>query len=104
MAKIEKITLTIGRKTVELTVDEAKQLKGILAELFGADKVEYVTRDIHHYRDPYKIYPLWWGTTCGTNISLSCGTSAADAPVQTNTVDNGNWLADMMTKFSTDAA
>lgn len=90
--KIEKITLNIGRKTVELSVEEAKELKAVLSTLFGADKVKYVTKEVHHDHYPYRpYYPYYWyGTTCGNSISLSVG----EAPKQSGT-SAAEWLAEM---------
>jgi hypothetical protein len=39
-AKIEKIVLTVGKKTIELSIDEAKELRSILCDTFGREVVK----------------------------------------------------------------
>jgi len=51
--KISTITLEIGKKTIMLTVEQAKELRAVLGELLGADKI--TERVVDHY--PYR----WWG-------------------------------------------
>ena len=49
--EIKKIVLQLGKKEVELTVEECKKLKEVLSEMFGKD----VVKEIHHH-DYYKWY------------------------------------------------
>ena len=42
--KINKIVLEVGGKKLEFTPKEAKELKGILSDLFGGEKITYVDR------------------------------------------------------------
>jgi hypothetical protein len=42
--KITKLVLEVGGKKLEFTPEEAKELKGILSDLFGGDKTVYVDR------------------------------------------------------------
>lgn len=39
---IKKVVLQLGRKEVELTLEEAKKLKESLDEMFGKDVIRYV--------------------------------------------------------------
>jgi len=50
--KIDKIVLKIGKNVVELSPDEAKELKDMLNELYGGEQVKYIP-------SPYTIYPRW---------------------------------------------
>lgn len=61
--EIKKIVLQLGKKDIELTVEECKKLKDLLSELFGRDVVKEVVKEIHHgypYRW-YWNYPQWNG-------------------------------------------
>jgi len=65
--ELKKLVLKIGEKTIELSPEEAKELKTILAEMFGADRTVYVDRwwpSFPHY-EPY-VLPHWTLTTGGT--------------------------------------
>ena len=96
--RIEAITLNIGRKTVMLTVEEAKELKAILSELFGADKVVYETNHVHHH-DTSRTYPhpYWYGTAVGNVLSLSANASEAPTLSGENVSD---WMAEVKSKLS----
>jgi len=61
---IEKIVFNVHGKRIELSQDEAKELKMILSDLFGETKVvhEYHTWPYHHWNTP--IHP--WITYTGT--------------------------------------
>jgi len=64
--KINKISLQIGRKQVDLTVSEAKRLKSLLDEMYGSAIVE--RHDHWHWR-PYQ--PHWATWTYSTdNVTL----------------------------------
>ena len=53
--EVKKITLQIGKREIELSVDEARNLKAALEGLFGRDVVREVVRDgCHHWH--------WWQT------------------------------------------
>lgn len=72
--KINKIVFDIDEKKIELTADQAKQMKNILDELFGTK----VVREEHHHHNRYS-YPFWrWDTpdiTCNrSNIFYENGT------------------------------
>ena len=72
-AKIEKIVLKLGAKKIELSPEEAKELKSILEELFGKDKVQYVPQPYPVYPSPWRYHS--WGTptwdTFGTTVTYS---------------------------------
>ena len=64
--KINKIVIEVAGKKLEFTPDEAKELKTILADLFGGEKVTYVDR-WHGYWPWYQGYPYYGNTIlCGT--------------------------------------
>ena len=56
--RITTVSLEIGKKKIDLTVEEAKQLLDILSETFGA-KPNTIIKEIEIHRDwdrPYIIY------------------------------------------------
>lgn len=65
-AEIKKIVLQLGKREIELTVDEAKQLFKSLETIFG----EKVVREEHHYHRPYWYWhlntPQWTDQGTGT--------------------------------------
>jgi hypothetical protein len=75
--EIKKIVLQLGKKEVELTVEECKKLKEVLSEMFGKE----VVKEIHHH-DYYKWYwqnPITYysavKTTADPNIFYCSNTS-----------------------------
>lgn len=44
-AEITKVTLKLGKREIEMTVEEARNLKAALENLFGKDVVREVVRD-----------------------------------------------------------
>lgn len=80
--KIDSLKISIGKKEVELSVEEAKKLKKALEDIFGKE----VVHEHHHdwwYR-PYIStvpYPYSWGTVyCGTTIDqINCTATVANA-------------------------
>jgi hypothetical protein len=78
MSKIKKIVLQIGEKEIELSLDEAKELKKILGDLFKEKETVYVP-------SPYPVYPYFpniWRVTYNpldngiTYVSSGSSTSA----------------------------
>lgn len=61
MAEITKTVFKIGNKEIEMSVDEAKELKTILGSMFG----ENITV-IREYSDWYKRPWDWWKVTYDT--------------------------------------
>lgn len=67
---ITKIELKVGGKTIPLSLDEARELKGILSELFNDNTMVKKV----YLRD---YYPWWWNTpfygtvTCGSTVDSS---------------------------------
>ena len=72
---IEKIVFNVRGKKLELTSDEAKELKQILSDLFGETKV------IHEWRpEPYRWnwpYVTWTGLTAYTDTSSAFTNNAS---------------------------
>jgi len=58
--KIKNIELEIGRKTINLTVEQAKELRDILNETFPEDTT--VVHEHHNYERPYRAPYQYWGT------------------------------------------
>ncbi len=70
---IDKIVFNVRGKKLELSRDEAKELKDILADLFGEKEIQYVDR--WHINYPW-TYPHWNYTLpnvpyCGTATGIS---------------------------------
>jgi hypothetical protein len=64
--EITKITIKVGDKQAELTVQEAKELHRILDEMFKRQDVTYVP--VYPTLPYYPIYPTWtYWTTCTSN-------------------------------------
>ena len=57
--EIKNIEFKVGKKQLNLTVEEAKKLKAILDELFGKEKIKEV-KEIHYHDTPYYPYRWWW--------------------------------------------
>lgn len=57
--KIKKIVLDLGDKEIVLSMEQAKKLKEVLAEIFGKD----VIKEVHHHHDywwEFKQYPVYY--------------------------------------------
>jgi hypothetical protein len=67
MAEITKIVFKVNDKEIEMTPNEAKELKCILSDMFGGDKVEV----IHHYDWWTRPYTYWTLSGTGTTAYLS---------------------------------
>lgn len=81
--EIKKIEIQLDKKTITLTADQAKKLKGVLEELFGVKEV--VREEHHHHNYPYRWYPYWTSPqpyfTCsdGTQVELNNNTVSFSA-------------------------
>ena len=81
--KIDRIILKVSGKEIELSVDEAKQLKDILGEMFGKDNTVVIPTLVPYpYIQPYypdRLYPsysdypiiTWSCTSSGTDVILT---------------------------------
>ena len=58
---IQSIKIIMGKKEVELSIEEAKKLKKALEEIFG-EKVITKTEHIHHH-DYYRWFQPYYGYT-----------------------------------------
>jgi len=58
MTSLKKITIEVGGKKLDFTPEEAKELKTILSDLFGGDKVieRVIERNRWHWWGPYITY------------------------------------------------
>ena len=68
--KIDKIRLEINKKIIELSPEEAKELKRVLEDLFGKDKQMYIPP---YY--PYRPHYPYWSVTCPTYANTSWDTT-----------------------------
>lgn len=68
-AEVKKIVLQLGKREIELTVAEAKELFKGLDELFGEKTVE------HHYHRPWywKPYEITWDSGTGSKWKFDNG-------------------------------
>ena len=75
--KIESLKINIGKKEIELSVEEAKKLKKALEDIFGKE----IVHEHHHdwwYRPYYPVQPYYWGTiACGGTSNLTSSISAS---------------------------
>ena len=67
--KVESLKISIGKKELNLTVEEAKKLKTALEDLFGKDVIHE-----HHHDWYYKYWntatpyrPMWGEVLCSSN-------------------------------------
>lgn len=61
--KIEKVVLNVEGEKINLSVEQAKKLKGILDELFGKEIIKEVVEK-HHYHDwYYRPHQILYGTS-----------------------------------------
>ena len=74
---ISRVVIDIGGKEIELSLDEAKELKDILNETFG-NKQEPI-----YIPSPYPVYEPWryrhwepYRITCGNTITFSTTTQS----------------------------
>lgn len=72
--ELKKLVIEVGGKKLEFTPAEAKELKNILADLFGADK----TTHVHHYDHNWWNRPYYYCSTgtLNTGGSIGCTTSS----------------------------
>ncbi len=93
---IKKIVFSVNGKTLELTKDEAKELKDILSDLFGEKQTVYVDR--WHGNYPWG-YPHWsytlaasaqTGTISGMQNSLDATSNTLYLNAVTETPNYGN--------------
>lgn len=82
--KITKLQLTVAGQVVDLTLEQARELKGVLEELFKVEK-EYLLSPFPNPVYPQcPQYPIWvesvpplpfwktWETTCQVDGTLEC--------------------------------
>ncbi len=76
LAEIKKIVLKIGDKELEITLDEAKELKDLLVKTFGSDNINYIPFTYPQpyypvYPRPYYPYPDYGPTAVPWNPNTS---------------------------------
>lgn len=74
--KVESLKISIGKKEIELNIEDAKKLKKALEDIFGKEVVhEHHDHWYYRYNYPYNSY---WGTiTCGNLVDMTGGNSTA---------------------------
>jgi hypothetical protein len=70
MAEITKIVFKINEKEIEMSVEEAKELKCILSDMFGGDKIRVIER----YHD-WLTTPYTYWTLSGTSNTICLASS-----------------------------
>lgn len=82
--QITKITVKIGKKEVELTVEQAKELRAELKRLLGSDETIYIPALPEPYHPPYNPYvnPPYIITWCET-VPSTAGNSLTNAADKT---------------------
>ena len=73
---IEQINIKIGKEQIELTPEQANELKDLLNELLGApEQVTYIPS--YPVVVPYPVYPYrrydYWGVTLGSSDDSVAG-------------------------------
>ena len=91
-AEITKVTLKLGKREIEMSIEEARNLKAALENLFGKDVVREIVRDgCHHWHWGWNqpFYPIYGG---GSNIGGSVQGIGTAPPIEPYTVSciNGN--------------
>jgi hypothetical protein len=81
---IKKIVFNVNGKTLELSKDEAKELKDILSDLFGEKETVYVDR--WHPTYPSWRYPHWTYMAGGTLAGQSGTMTGATTNTATDTI------------------
>uniref|UniRef100_A0A6M3L7H4 Uncharacterized protein n=1 Tax=viral metagenome TaxID=1070528 RepID=A0A6M3L7H4_9ZZZZ len=78
--EITKIKLNLGGKEIELTVEQARNLKKSLDDLFGKEIVREIYRNSSPYWYYYPVYPTYpqitytyTSNTCGVAVGQSGG-------------------------------
>ena len=69
-AEIQKIKIKIDKKEIDLSLEEARELKQLLEDLFG--KVEYIPMP---YPQPVYPYRYWVTYTSGTDVTCTLTTN-----------------------------
>jgi len=80
MVTVEKIVLKIGKKELELSPEEVKELKEVLDKMFGDEKI------VHYYYPHYPYYypscpthmPTWYYASSAGNVTLLSSSASDD--------------------------
>jgi len=64
--KVKKIVLEVKGKEVSVSIDEAKELRTVLNELFEKE-IHYLPGPVIREHTPYNPNPFWYGHTHTTN-------------------------------------
>ena len=72
---ISQINIKIGKKEIELSPDEAKELQQILNETFGEKKTVFIPQPYPVYPNPHRYWEVTWGS--GTGVVTYCATNHA---------------------------
>jgi len=83
MVKLDKIVLDVRGKKIELSQQEAQDLRDVLLDLLGTDRREVVYIPYGIFSEPFRATPTWIYTPTTTY-----GTSIDSSPSGTITVSN----------------
>ena len=79
LVELKRIVLEVGDdKTIELSFDQARDLKNILKDLLGDEtgKTVYIPYERYVYPEPYRVYPTWtWQPNTVYGGTVTNGTS-----------------------------
>ncbi len=97
--KLAKIVIEVSGKKIEFTPEEAKELKMILADMFGGEKTVYVNNYPNNWHWPW----YWSGTTwCYNSGLLGSGITgnvmdqvANQGSLQSYATSGTNWSASL---------
>lgn len=102
--KISKIVIEVAGKKLEFTPDEAKELKGILADLFGGKEYHTVYVDRWHnwpwYNQPY------YGSLGGSSIHYcqQSALSGQQSALSGGSYSGQNWQGSLQNNVATFSA
>lgn len=65
--RIDTINITLGKKEINLTLEQAKKLKSLLEDLFGKEVIKEIRHD--WYWSPKRYEPVIWGNNVCTSDS-----------------------------------
>lgn len=82
MVKLDKIVLDVRGKKIELSKQEAQDLRDVLLDLLGSDRREIVYIPTMFEREPFRATPTWIYTPTITTKGIE------DFPIGTITVSN----------------
>ena len=101
--KLAKIVIEVSGKKIEFTPEEAKELKMILADMFGGERTVYVNQYPNHGWN----WPWYWsgktwcynGSSLGSNLqggTMNCQNQQAQGTLSGCSYSGQNWNASLI--------